>query len=219
MTSFAALDMSVDDIKRLKCNIAQGMDAIRSVATDVLEVCESDEARKNLELLKEHMKALIKEEHDAASYVEAADTLKQQARRQNVAPDKMKDVLDTAYEASRARQPNPEHHVAFKGLLNMVPLVEEGGSNEDSANDDSMLVSEENLQWKDPITQCDIEHPVKNTVCGHIYDKNSIAHYIKTTKHPRCPYLGCRNPRSLRSTELVDDLYVMRFLKERAASK
>ncbi|CAN7983507.1 unnamed protein product, partial [Ixodes pacificus] len=185
MTSFAALDMSVDDLKRLKCNIAQGMDAIRSIATDVLEVCEPDEARENLELLKEHMKALIKEEHDAASYVEAADTLKQQARRQNVAPDKMKDVLDAAYEASRARQPNPEHHVAFKGLLNMVPLVEEGGSCEDSANDDSMLVSEENRQWKDPITQCDIEHPVKNTVCGHIYDKNSIAHYIKATKHPR----------------------------------
>lgn len=74
---------------------------------------------------------------------------------------------------------------AFAGSLNLLRLLHAGGSNEDSANDDSMLVSEENLQWKDPITQCDIEHPVKNTVCGHIYDKNSIAHYIKTTKHPR----------------------------------
>ncbi|CAN7989070.1 unnamed protein product [Ixodes hexagonus] len=217
MTSFTAVDMSVDDLKRLKCHIVQGMDAFRGLATDVLEVNEAAEARENLELLKGHMKALIKEEHDAASFSEAADSLKQQARRQGVPLDKLKEALGTAYDASKARQPNPEHHVAFKDLLNMVPAEEEDAC-EDSAND-SMLVSEESRQWKDPITQCDIEHPVKNTSCGHVYDKNSISYYIKSKKHPRCPYLGCTNPRSLRLSELVDDLYVMRILKERAANK
>lgn len=217
MSSFTAFDLSIDDIKRLKSYVTQGMDQFRTLGSDLFDLCDENEATTHFEILKDQMKQVIKEEQDGACFVDAAEALKQQAKRQNLDPSTMKQFLSTAWQAAQAKSPNPEIHIAYKDLLKLVPTIEEGSS-QDPMND-TMTVSEESRRWKDPITQGDIEVPVKNTVCGHVYDKNSISSYIKTTRAPKCPYLGCVNRRPLQMSEIVDDQYVMRILKERTMNE
>ncbi|XP_075552290.1 E3 SUMO-protein ligase NSE2-like [Dermacentor variabilis] len=221
MASFTPFDMAVDDLKRLNCYVVQGLDVILGVAADVCEVGEGDALNESVEALKLCAKGMIKEEYDADSFVVAATALKAQARQTAEANRQLdwKQELASTYEAAKQRQGDPENHVAFKNLLRITSRVEEVSSSQDL--EDSMTVTEdiENVQWKDPITQKDIEAPVKNTKCSHVYDKNSISQYIKSTRHPRCPYLGCANKATLNMRDLVDDHFVARILNERSKKK
>ncbi|XP_049273039.1 uncharacterized protein LOC119396413 isoform X2 [Rhipicephalus sanguineus] len=220
MASFTPFDMAVDDLKRLNSYVVQGMDVIRGVAVDICSVGTGDSVNEDVEALKSYTEAVIKEEYDAASFVEAASHLKIQARQATEAGQQLdwKRELASAYEAAKQRQGNAANHMAYKDVLRITSRAEEVTSSQGA---DDIIMTEDlgNTQWKDPITQKDIEVPVKNTKCGHIYDKSSISVYIKGTRHPRCPYLGCANKTLLNMKDLVDDHFVARILSERSQPK
>ncbi|XP_037578254.1 uncharacterized protein LOC119461124 [Dermacentor silvarum] len=221
MASFTPFDMAVDDLKRLNCYVVQGTDVILGVVADVCEVSEGEALNESVEALKRCTKGMIKEDCDANSFVVAATALKAQARAASEASQQLdwKQELASAYEAAKQRQGDPENHVAFKNVLRITSKVEEVSSSQDPDDSMTMTMDIENAQWKDPITQKDIEVPVKNTKCSHIYDKNSISQYIKGTRNPRCPYLGCANKATLNMKDLVDDRFVARILSERSKKK
>ena len=63
-------------------------------------------------------------------------------------------------------------------------------------NDDDLEVlaaesTHKNL--KCPITGAFMENPVRNMVCGHVYEKKAILEHIRKDKQRRCPLPGCRN--------------------------
>ncbi|CAG7732099.1 unnamed protein product [Allacma fusca] len=46
----------------------------------------------------------------------------------------------------------------------------------------------------DPLTMRNIKNPVRNQICGHIYDGETILNFMKASdKIVRCPYAGCEN--------------------------
>lgn len=216
--SFKSFDMAIDDFGELNKLIRHEMAMIRKVAADVCEVFEGDEAKDHLDDLKECMKAAIEQECDNKKYVEVAKAVRRKATDNPAAfQGSLSQELVSAYETAKQQQENPEIHAEFKDLLKITSAAYRGAlSSQESC--DGMTVSEDvgGGQWIDPITQKDIEVPVKNTKCGHVYDKNSISHYIKITNRPRCPCLGCGNKDPLRMGDLVDDLFLARVLKERS---
>uniref|UniRef100_G3MRK4 E3 SUMO-protein ligase NSE2 n=2 Tax=Amblyomma TaxID=6942 RepID=G3MRK4_AMBMU len=216
--SFKSFDMAVDDFGELNKLIRNEMSMIRKVAADVCEVFEGDEARQPLDELKGCMKSAIEQENDNKKYVEVAKALSRKvAANPEALHGSLRQELVSAYEAAKGRQENPEIHAEFKDLLKITSAADRGASSfQDSC--DGMTISEDLVDghWIDPITQKNIEVPVKNMKCGHIYDKNSISHYIKITNRPRCPCLGCGNKSLLRMEDLVDDLFLARVLKDRS---
>ncbi|XP_018025711.1 E3 SUMO-protein ligase NSE2 isoform X2 [Hyalella azteca] len=56
-----------------------------------------------------------------------------------------------------------------------------------------MLSSVHDLNIIDPITKLTMSDPVRHTLCGHVYDRDSIKQMIKKhgRKGFRCPYMGC----------------------------
>ncbi|KAK8787523.1 hypothetical protein V5799_022701 [Amblyomma americanum] len=210
--------MAVDDIAVLNKRFRPVMDMMRNVAVDVCEVFEGDEAREHLDNLKDCMKAAIEQEYDINTYVEVAKAVKKKGTdNPEAVQGSLREELVSAYEAAKQQRENPENHAEFKELLKITSAADRGASSsQDSC--EGMTVSGDlgDGHWIDPITQKDIEVPVKNTKCGHVYDKSSISHYIKTTNKPRCPCLGCGNTTSLRLGDLVDDLFLARVLKERS---
>ncbi|GMR32314.1 hypothetical protein PMAYCL1PPCAC_02509 [Pristionchus mayeri] len=62
---------------------------------------------------------------------------------------------------------------------------------------------------KDPITKEDIKDPVRNSRCGHVYDRESVNEYIQMNKKNRmavyhCPVQGCKNKVNLNLQDMVD---------------
>ncbi|CAD6199924.1 unnamed protein product [Caenorhabditis auriculariae] len=45
---------------------------------------------------------------------------------------------------------------------------------------------------KDPLTKKDIENPVKNPNCGHVYDESSVQEHVGSRKGVKCPIIGCK---------------------------
>lgn len=221
MASFTRFDMAVNDLKMLNGFLVQGMDVIRSAAADACDGYEGDAVEKNVDRLKQDMKSLVVQESDTANFVRATEALKTKLRQMPVVRlENLRQKLKTEHEAVKAIPANPpESHASFKDLLKIVASVEGGCSV--GEGEDSMIVTEdlESGQYKDPITQKDIEVPVRNIRCNHTYDKNSITYYIKNTRYPKCPYLGCSNKRLLRLEDLVVNHFVARILKQRLADK
>lgn len=62
----------------------------------------------------------------------------------------------------------------------------------------------------DPFTQKEIEIPVRNVRCKHVYDKSGILNYINQkagqNKSAKCPTIGCLNKSKLTFNDLVEDL-------------
>lgn len=57
----------------------------------------------------------------------------------------------------------------------------------------------------DPITKRKMEDPVKNTLCGHSYDRASILELIRRSKRTKCPIPGCANRNPVTEDNLIDD--------------
>lgn len=57
----------------------------------------------------------------------------------------------------------------------------------------------------DPLTKRRMTHPVKNTVCGHYYEKSTILESIQVNPRLRCPIAGCGNNQFVQKAHLVED--------------
>ncbi|XP_064488617.1 E3 SUMO-protein ligase NSE2-like isoform X2 [Ornithodoros turicata] len=174
-----------------------------------------DEVKECFETLKEYMVSIINIEQDARSLVDATDAVKQQALTDQVTDVQLKNLLSQRFAAVHSTLKDPRQQRSYKDLLQTIEAGDEEASRARRSDADvSLHVSDENRVWKDPITQCNVKMPVKNSICGHIYDKESIGLYMKATRNPRCPFVGCNNRTSLLKTELVDDHYVLRKIQE-----
>lgn len=66
----------------------------------------------------------------------------------------------------------------------------------------------------DPLVKCPIKTPVKNRLCGHVYEKDTILGYInRPGKKVKCPYIGCVSG-YLKKENLVEDKELKRKIEE-----
>ncbi|XP_067888534.1 E3 SUMO-protein ligase NSE2 isoform X1 [Heterodontus francisci] len=94
-----------------------------------------------------------------------------------------------------------DKYICFKGQLKeMKKQVGAESQNEStSANeiDEDIAVTQSQRNFICPITQREMECPVKNKVCGHSYEEEAIIKIIqnkhKQKKKARCPVVGCDN--------------------------
>ncbi|XP_012350569.1 E3 SUMO-protein ligase NSE2-like [Apis florea] len=66
----------------------------------------------------------------------------------------------------------------------------------------------------DPISKKRIVDPVKNTICGHTYDKESITQLLKLNKKTRCPVIGCKSIEFVTLKHLRIDILTKTYLEK-----
>ena len=100
---------------------------------------------------------------------------------------------------------------ANRRLVNIestIRQLEEGPANDE--DEDFAEINTQQLEKIpiDPFTQKEIEIPVVNRVCKHVYDKTSITNYINQRaqggRSGRCPTIGCLN-RNVTFNDLIED--------------
>jgi len=65
----------------------------------------------------------------------------------------------------------------------------------------------------DPISKKRLVNPVKNTVCGHVYEKDIVLQLIKKNPRTRCPIAGCSSA-FIEKRNLVADDDMLRILTQ-----
>ncbi|XP_075970149.1 uncharacterized protein LOC142972759 [Anticarsia gemmatalis] len=72
-------------------------------------------------------------------------------------------------------------------------------------DESDLAITESQEQYIDPITKRPITDPVKNTVCGHIYEREAIMNLIQTKNRTKCPVAGCGNRGPITPAQLISD--------------
>ena len=89
-------------------------------------------------------------------------------------------------------QINVEDNANFKKLSELLKeFAEEDGDEELMA-----LSNEEERIPIDPFSKTEIQNPVKNNTCGHIYDRDQLRQVLEArapNSRQRCPIVGCNN--------------------------
>lgn len=88
-------------------------------------------------------------------------------------------------------------------LIRMAVGNAEAATSTRVESDDFVMESEINVF--DPLTKQRMKNPVRNTLCGHHYEKSCILEAIQINGRLKCPVAGCGNKQFVTSQHLKDD--------------
>jgi E3 SUMO-protein ligase NSE2 len=106
---------------------------------------------------------------------------------------------------------NNEIDALFNSTKGSSEMPESRNTVVDEDGDFEMAADE--LKLIDPMSKKQIRNPVRNSVCGHLYDKASIEDGIKTNSRIKCPYIGCHNKNAVKLSDLKEDRELKRKLE------
>ncbi|XP_022112897.2 E3 SUMO-protein ligase NSE2 [Pieris rapae] len=89
-------------------------------------------------------------------------------------------------------------------MLEFKEIVEK--AMQSNLDDSEIAITESQTIYNDPFTKKALEDPVKNSLCGHIYEKSVIMNIIgKKKKGIKCPVAGCGNRNFIEARHLITD--------------
>ncbi|XP_064092434.1 E3 SUMO-protein ligase NSE2-like [Macrobrachium nipponense] len=81
---------------------------------------------------------------------------------------------------------------------------------------EDLVATEEEVNIIDPITKTRMTEPVRNKICGHVYEKSSVLQMIRQKKRKgfRCPAMACANRSLINPQDLIDAPDVLRAIRQ-----
>ncbi|KAL7303697.1 E3 SUMO-protein ligase NSE2-like [Trichogramma pretiosum] len=117
--------------------------------------------------------------------------------------------------------PNVEedsNFVEFKRQVEeIVGSVDGTKSKANNLSDDDIEFTQDDINIIDPFTKKRMIDPVKNKVCGHVYERTSAVSMIEANNKTKCPVIGCINKNPILMENLVSDMVTKRYLQQNPA--
>ncbi|XP_043472929.1 E3 SUMO-protein ligase NSE2-like [Leptopilina heterotoma] len=89
--------------------------------------------------------------------------------------------------------------------------------NNDDDDDDDLQCTQKEINVVDPFTKKRMTDPMRNKLCGHIYDRESVTALLKVNPRTRCPVVGCGSKEFVTLQNLEADIVLRtRLLKMKA---
>ena len=66
-----------------------------------------------------------------------------------------------------------------------------------------------------PISKLEMKKPVRNSACGHVYDKASIEHILRQRPGSICPVVGCPDRMPILKDQLKEDKATKRAIAKK----
>lgn len=123
----------------------------------------------------------------------------------------LKESMNAAYsqiEESSVSHDQDDMYMAVSKNLN-EPKTSDG------ADDDEIAVIQgggTRSSLKCPITCALMENPMKNKVCGHVYEKHAILVHIRNDRLKNCPVTGCR-AKGITEAQLEEDRHTATLIR------
>ena len=91
---------------------------------------------------------------------------------------------------------------------------EVGDNKEGESEDDELEMTQVEVNTICPISRKEMVKPVKNIICGHVYDKHSMESLLQQNSMCRCPVVGCPSARAVEKRNLVEDKETKKAIKK-----
>ncbi|XP_074842770.1 E3 SUMO-protein ligase NSE2 [Carettochelys insculpta] len=221
--SFSCVDSSLSSLKNCQSYINTGMDIATNVALDLVESCNDEEEVNSMERVMLEYAAMDRE---LKHYMQAVQDTVHQIKRDKPEdiPD-LKDVVKQKFTALESKNKDSdlqknEKYMHFmeqlKRMRKQFGLQSDADANEAIEQiDEDIAVTQSQMNFICPITQMEMENPVRNKVCGHTYEKAAILKIIQHREHQKkkasCPKIGCTNL-DVKKTDLVQDEVLKRAI-------
>ena len=106
-----------------------------------------------------------------------------------------------------------ESHPMWTQLLSVV--TGESSASSSVVTDDELEMTQSERNTICPISKKEMVFPVKNSDCGHIYDRESIVALIKQKPNFKCPTVGCPSNQPVKIGKLREDKELRLFINKR----
>ncbi|XP_059826757.1 E3 SUMO-protein ligase NSE2 [Hypanus sabinus] len=202
--SLSSVDSALSSLKACHVSISSGIEVTTDVALALIEHEGSVEEVKKMEKLMLDYVSMDRELEQFIQVVEGVTNQVMQERTERL-PD-LRLLLDKRFKELKNLNKDEDllktdKYLHFKCQLNEMrrQVGAESQSESTSANeiDEDIAVTQSQRNFICPITQREMECPVKNKVCGHSYEEEAIIKIIQTKhkqrKKARCPVVGCDN--------------------------
>lgn len=230
VVSFSSVDSSISSLKNCQAYINAGMEIATNVALDLLET-ESDEGEvKNMENVMLEYAAMDRELNQ---FIQAVEDTTNQIRREQLEkiPD-LRALVKDRFAELQSRNTDLDLKRNDKFIQFKEQLRETGkqlGLPEDPAEeqtieqlDEDIAVTQSQVNFICPVTQEEMKRPMRNKVCGHIYEEDAIVKMIQNrqqkNKKARCPKVGCDNS-DMKESDLVLDTALKRAIENQHKQK
>lgn len=85
---------------------------------------------------------------------------------------------------------------------------------EEPKNDNEIETIHVGTNRRDPFTRQELVDPVVNTLCGHIYERETVLEMIRNRPKTKCPIPGCQNTKVIYPKHLKADWKLKRQLAD-----
>ncbi|CAM5088480.1 unnamed protein product [Eretmochelys imbricata] len=214
--SFNCVDSSLSSLKNCQSYINTGMDIATNVALDLVENCNDVEEVNSMESVMLEYAAMDRELNHYMQAVEATVHQIKQDKPENI-PD-LKDLVKKKFTALESKNDDSdlqrnEKYIHFmeqlKRMRKQFGLQSDTDANESIEQiDEDIAVTQSQMNFTCPITQVEMQKPVRNKVCGHTYEEEAILKIIQRREQQKkkacCPKIGCSHL-DVKRSDLVPD--------------
>lgn len=90
-------------------------------------------------------------------------------------------------------------------------------SNMQDDADSELRLTGADINVIDPISKLRMTDPVRNAVCGHVYDRESLTAMLSKNKNTRCPVVGCTSIDYIQLSQCRTDIVMKTYLEKNPA--
>lgn len=83
--------------------------------------------------------------------------------------------------------------------------------------DADLRLTRQDVNIIDPISKTRMIDPVKNAVCGHVYDRANLVAMLQRNNKTRCPVVGCSNKDYIDLSQCRTDIVTKMYLEKNPA--
>ncbi|NWJ07053.1 NSE2 ligase, partial [Crypturellus undulatus] len=185
--SFSCVDSSLSSLKNCQSYINTGMDIATRVALDLVESFNDVEEVDSVEKVMLQYAAMDRELNHYMTAIEETVHQIKRDKPENI-PDLQYLVKEkfTALESKNSDSDLQENekYMYFKDQLKEMRKqfrLQSGDGNESIEQiDEDIAVTQSQVNFICPITQMEMKKPVRNKVCGHVYEEEAILKIIQT---------------------------------------
>jgi len=212
--------------------ITDAMTLTDDIATDIASLMH-DKSDDRLNACRAMMRELGDMEGDVKQFEEATRAVMSQATPTQQGGQPTVDLLallDGRLTEQRENRPSIDQsqHKSYVGMEQHIQdiLNPTAGEDEDDSApgeirvDDDLAITQSKLNTRCPYTGQEMVDPVKNTHCGHSYERSGILTLISHRgQRARCPVSGCANEKALQESDLQTNDELKRFIEKRRNKK
>ena len=178
-----------------------------AVCRRVMEELEGPEQGEATDTLRNIMEGYVTDSQEQEVNNNVLRTLKNRLAKMDVTdwPDDIEEEFNRmrSETSNNNVQKNIQDHPWIKELGSILNDEEDEPQTEDI--DDDLAMTQTEINTVCPISKVEMKKPVRNSACGHVYDKASIEHILRQRPGSICPVVGCPNKMSVQRDQLKED--------------